>query len=237
MRAIFFDVDDTLYDQTEPFTTSFQKYFGQYKLDNFAVYKALRKHSDALFDDCVQGKLELSEMRRLRIQMALEDFGITVSDEVAELFQQGYLEAQQQITLVPEMAQLLTKLQQEDVQIGILTNGPGEHQQKKVNQLQLTKWIPAENIFISGIEGLAKPDPAIFKRIEERTGVSADQAIYIGDSYQNDIVGADAAGWQSIWLNHREHDFSKHPVQPTAIITHHADLLTDPALYTLLLKG
>lgn len=237
MRAIFFDVDDTLYDQTEPFTTSFQKYFGQYEIDILAAYKALRKHSDNLFDDSVSGKLTLDKMRLLRIQLALNDFGVTISDEIAEQFQQAYATAQNHITLVPEMAQLLTRLQQEKVQLGILTNGPGEHQQKKIDQLQLTKWIPAENMFISGVEGLAKPDPAIFKRIEEQIGVSADQAIYIGDSYQNDIVGADAAGWQSIWLNHRTHDFSEHSVQPTATITHHADLLTNPALQTLLLKG
>lgn len=237
MRAIFFDVDDTLYDQTEPFTTSFQKYFGQHEIDTLVAYKSLRKHSDDLFDDCVKGKLELEEMRRLRIQMALNDFDVAVSDEVAEQFQQTYLAAQNQITLVPEMAQLLTQLQHENVQVGILTNGPGTHQQKKIDQLQLNRWISAENMFISGVEGLAKPDPAIFKRIEERIGISANEAIYIGDSYQNDIVGANAAGWQSIWLNHRGHDFSKHPIQPTATITQHADLLNNEALQSLLLEG
>jgi len=46
-----------------------------------------------------------------------------------------------------------------------------------------------------------KPDPAIFRVALERLGVAADEAAMVGDSWQNDIVGATQCGIRAIWLN------------------------------------
>lgn len=46
----------------------------------------------------------------------------------------------------------------------------------------------------SGEAGASKPDPRIFRVAMERAGVAAAEAWFIGDQYENDVVGARGAG-------------------------------------------
>lgn len=50
----------------------------------------------------------------------------------------------------------------------------------------------------SHVVGLTKPDPRIFLHTIERLGVAPDEAVYIGDSYTQDVVGARRAGLRAI---------------------------------------
>ncbi len=43
-------------------------------------------------------------------------------------------------------------------------------------------------------EGVEKPDPEIFHRAVARSGTAAERAIYVGDIYTVDVLGARAAG-------------------------------------------
>ena len=53
--------------------------------------------------------------------------------------------------------------------------------------------------------GIQKPDPRLFEIAIERAGCTKRQLLHVGDSFQNDIVGAKQAGIKSVWLNrHRE---------------------------------
>ena len=54
---------------------------------------------------------------------------------------------------------------------------------------------------ISEEVGAAKPDPRIFHVALERAGVYADESVFIGDSWSNDVLGAQAVGIRPIWLN------------------------------------
>lgn len=47
------------------------------------------------------------------------------------------------------MRQLMQNLK-EKVTLGIITNGPAQHQWDKVNALGVTEWIPVGYVFISG---------------------------------------------------------------------------------------
>ena len=51
--------------------------------------------------------------------------------------------------------------------------------------------------------GVSKPDPAIFALALGRLGCSADEAVMVGDSWENDIVGAQRAGIRAVWFNPR----------------------------------
>ena len=52
--------------------------------------------------------------------------------------------------------------------------------------------------------GFAKPDPRTFALACEKTGVSPDQVLHIGDDLEADIRGARAAGMQAAWLRRPE---------------------------------
>lgn len=52
----------------------------------------------------------------------------------------------------------------------------------------------------SGAYGAAKPAPEIFAEALRRAGVAADRAVHVGDSLQEDVVGAQAAGITPVLL-------------------------------------
>jgi HAD superfamily hydrolase (TIGR01509 family) len=49
--------------------------------------------------------------------------------------------------------------------------------------------------------GVEKPDPRIFHLALERAGVAAEEAVYVGDLYSIDVVGARAAGLSAILMD------------------------------------
>jgi putative hydrolase of the HAD superfamily len=49
--------------------------------------------------------------------------------------------------------------------------------------------------------GVEKPDPRIFQLALERAGVAAGEAVYVGDLYTVDVVGARAAGLSAILMD------------------------------------
>jgi HAD superfamily hydrolase (TIGR01549 family) len=54
--------------------------------------------------------------------------------------------------------------------------------------------------FLSGDHGFAKPSPRVFQFLTERLaalGISPSETLMIGDSIENDIFPARAAGWQT----------------------------------------
>ena len=46
-----------------------------------------------------------------------------------------------------------------------------------------------------------KPDPRVFQGILEKTGVSAQDALYVGDTLFDDVHGAKLAGMSAVWIN------------------------------------
>ncbi|MGH2427822.1 MAG: HAD family hydrolase [Candidatus Limnocylindria bacterium] len=56
-------------------------------------------------------------------------------------------------------------------------------------------------VLASAAVGLAKPDPAFFRLALDTAGVSAHEAIMVGDSYRADVEGARAAGMDAVLLD------------------------------------
>ena len=56
---------------------------------------------------------------------------------------------------------------------------------------------------ISGIEGVEKPDPAIFHRALERAGVPAQRSVYVGDNPIFDVEAARAVGMVPVLIDRR----------------------------------
>ena len=48
--------------------------------------------------------------------------------------------------------------------------------------------------------GLSKPDQALFTMALSQLGVAAEHAVFVGDSYERDMVPAHAAGMKTIWI-------------------------------------
>lgn len=70
------------------------------------------------------------------------------------------------------------------------------------------------NIIISGSFGKGKPDASLFEFVLTETGLQADEAIMVGDNLMTDILGSSRVGMKSVWINRENMEPSKE-VQPT----------------------
>lgn len=198
-----FDVDDTLYDLAEPFKKALRKNFPEIEVDIEQVFLKYRAYSDEVFEKTVSGQMSMREMYIYRISKALEDYGYLITTQEALIFQRDYAEYQKLIELEPDMRKIFNYLKMCNLTMGIITNGPHKHQEKKIDILNVRKWIAKKNVMISGEFGHSKPDPQIFNSLEEKLDASNDDVYYIGDSFHSDVEGAWNAGWIPIWLNTR----------------------------------
>jgi putative hydrolase of the HAD superfamily len=57
-----------------------------------------------------------------------------------------------------------------------------------------------DGVIASAELGLAKPDPAPFRAGLERAGVAPEHAVHVGDSLEEDVAGARAAGIEPVLL-------------------------------------
>ncbi|MBC1669463.1 HAD family hydrolase [Listeria welshimeri] len=206
MINLIFDVDDTVYDQLKPFEEAFKTVFEKadpLKIEN--LYIKSRFYSDEVYHRVVRGEMPKAEMHIYRITQALNDFDYQITKKEAEAFQRAYEQNQRKIELSSGIKEILTWAKKNDITMGIITNGPKEHQQHKINDLQINDYIPANHTFISGGVGIEKPDKKIFELVEKQIGINCAETYYIGDSFENDVIGSKSAGWNAIWLNRRQH--------------------------------
>lgn len=219
MKTIIFDMDDTLYDQLIPFEKGIRKNFESIKIPIEDLYHANRAHSDAVFGLTESGEMSLEEMHAYRIMKAFETFNQSITKEEALLFQKDYRENQEKITLLADVKDTLTFCQDNEIPIGLITNGPEKHQQMKIAQLGLTKWFQPETIFISSAVGFRKPDKRIFQLVQDTLKLTPEDTFYVGDSFENDMVGAKNVGWQTIWCNRRNKEIPGDPEMIDYMVT------------------
>lgn len=206
MPALIFDIDDTLYNQAEPFTRAYNDVFpGRFELDPEIFFKTSRRYSNSVFDAAQRGEITMEEMYIYRIKNALASHGLTVTDAEALAFQESYSNYQGEISMTPAMTDFLAECVAEGRTLGIITNGPAELQHKKIKALGADRFIPAEHTFISGEVGFSKPDVRIFALVQDRLNLKAKDTYFLGDTYVNDMLGAHRCGWHTLWFNRRYH--------------------------------
>lgn len=115
------------------------------------------------------------------------------------------------LELDPAAIPLLTALRPR-YRLGLLTNGPGEMQWPKIERLLLKPYF--DEIIVAGDVGIYKPDPKVFEIILSRLDELPARALYVGDSYQMDVVGAKRAGLFSVWLRNPENSEPLDSVRP-----------------------
>ena len=69
-----------------------------------------------------------------------------------------------------------------------------------------------------------KPSPGIFAEALEAFRVQPEDALYVGDSQEDDIVGARAAGLAAAWVNRRGEDLKDEIPDPDYTLTTLGDL-------------
>jgi putative hydrolase of the HAD superfamily len=93
---------------------------------------------------------------------------------------------------------VLQMLRAAGYRLGVVSNADGRVAQL-LRDLALHEFF--ETIIDSHHVGFEKPDPAIFACALNELGAAADSAVYVGDMYAVDVLGARAAGLDAILLD------------------------------------
>ena len=147
--------------------------------------------------------------KRIWIEL-LREHGIA-DDDLAHSLSQAYIKLRTaSLALFNGVLPLLADLR-EKYTLGLLTNGPSDLQRGKINLLGLEAHFDA--IIVSGEMGIHKPDSRAFTCLLRKIDVPAERAVYVGNSYEVDIIGAHEAGMRSVWVNA---DGEQEPCDPIA---------------------
>jgi putative hydrolase of the HAD superfamily len=80
-----------------------------------------------------------------------------------------------------------------------------------------------DDIIISGNFGKGKPDPSIFEHALSRMSLSKEEVIMVGDNLMTDILGANRTGIKTVWIN--RHNKERNEIIPTYEIQHLEELI------------
>lgn len=151
---------------------------------------------------------------RRTVFVAVRDrFGL--DDGLDDLIDAYRNDVRERLREVPGARTCLADLRAAGHRVVIVTNGAGEAQQHKVDELGLRELV--DGVIVSGELGVAKPDPAIFEAAAGSIGQGLDGAWMVGDSAHHDIEGARRLGLRSVWID-RGRTWDPSLPSPTAVI-------------------
>lgn len=98
----------------------------------------------------------------------------------------------------PEVHRTLRALRDAGLQLAVVSNR-GNSFDEQLAQLELSQYF--EFALAAGVVDLWKPEAGIFLHAVERLGVQPNEAMYVGDNYFADVVGARNAGLQPVLID------------------------------------
>lgn len=216
VRAVFFDLDDTLFDHRHCARAALVGVRDQHAcfatVDPAELEGSHARILEELHLEVMAGRVALDAARIERFRRLYAWAGLDAPPEVAAraaaAYRRGYLEARREVR---GAAALLAAVQRH-ARIAVVSNNLLAEQRDKLRQCALDPYVDA--LVVSEEAGASKPDAAIFQIALERVAVTADEAVMIGDSWKNDIEGARTAGIGAVWFN-REGMRSPDPEVPT----------------------
>ena len=99
-------------------------------------------------------------------------------------------------TLYEDALPVLADLRGRGIRLGLISNG-----QRDLEEFALHHGLEVDAIVGSLAHGRIKPDPSIFLAALAALEAAPDEAVMVGDSYEDDIEGARALGIRAILLD------------------------------------
>jgi putative hydrolase of the HAD superfamily len=200
IKAVLFDIDDTLFDRNlaqsiilESMVKRLPKVFQHLKMER--ILEAFLE-SDRLTVAAFNAGAPSEGLRDARSRHFLRLLGI--QEDCAGVITDIYVNEYPSIKAPVEGAVPLIKTLKRRFKVGVVSNGLPDVQYRKLETLGLRDAFAC--IVLSEEIGIRKPDPEIFRRTADLLGVPPSTCLYVGDSYDSDIVGAKAAGMSTCWF-------------------------------------
>jgi putative hydrolase of the HAD superfamily len=175
-----FDLDDTLYKEIDYLSSAYRK-----------IATALQPR---IGHDIYAEMLQLYKNGKSTFDVIKDKYSVTMRvEEMVSI----YRFHEPEITLSPGAEELLLSLHRQFIPMGLLTDGRGHSQRKKLTALNIDRFFQV--VIISEEFGSEKPTPANYTEFSDR--YPGHTFFYVADNVNKDFIAPNQLGWTTIALN------------------------------------
>ncbi len=204
IKAVLFDLDDTLYRERDFVDQSFRsvarvmaKYLAERDKGRGREEKGdlqparVGESPEELFRQMIE--LMEQEGRGEIFNRLCERYDVDIPvEELVRI----YRETKPVLSLYPDGEEFLARLEKRQIKTGLITDGNAQVQYNKIRALGLDRRLDV--VLASYDLGLRKPDPGVYVYCLEKLGCGPEEAVYIGDNPLKDFIGARKLGMKTV---------------------------------------
>jgi putative hydrolase of the HAD superfamily len=200
LRAVFFDIDDTLYP-----TTEFAAGARRQAMEAMAAFPGVRLTADGLLAELREviaefGPNYASHYDRLLRRFPVEDLGGHSRGVLVAAGVVAYHDHKQgRIEPFPGVREALAALRGvAGLRLGVVTEGLEVKQHEKLLRLGVYGFLDPGAVFVSDAIGISKPNPKLWLRACAAVGVDPAESVYVGDNPEKDVAPARSLGMGTV---------------------------------------
>ena len=198
IKALYFDLDHTLWDFEQNSALAFKTLFKQYdiglELDSFLnVYIP---NNTAYWRLYSEGKIDKEKLRYERLKTVFDQLNYKASDALIFDMADAYIQTLPEYNTLFTGAISILEALKPHYAMHMITNGFKDVQHFKMKNSGLLPYF--ETVTDSSSVGKKKPDPEILNHALKVGGVRSSEAVMIGDSLEADIEGALSVGMHAV---------------------------------------
>ncbi len=185
IKAVFFDLDDTLFDRCLTIREYAKVLYRDLNLTlEESIFTEEFIHID---NNGYANKVEIYESLKQQFQI----------DHSSDWFFEHWANTAWEFPHINDNAiELLKRLRSVNIKTGIITNGTTRFQRTKIKNLYIEELLDA--VIISEEVGCKKPDRQIFDIAALKVNVLPIECVFVGDNFENDYLGSLNAGMNGI---------------------------------------
>lgn len=194
IKAVVFDLDDTLISEKEYIKSGFKviskKISKEYSLDTQEVYRLITD----LFNESAK-----NVFNRL-----LDKLNIKYNDEYIKELIHEYRGHMPQIRLYEDAKDILEYLYNTDLKLGIITDGYAVTQRNKLKVLDIEKNFDCIVVTDELGREFWKPHQKPYDIVKNQLCLEYEEMVYVGDNITKDFVTANKLGMTTVFIGREE---------------------------------
>ena len=131
-------------------------------------------------------------------RIVLKEAGLEADEKVVMGLLGMMQKAKMDLVLFDDVLEALDDLKKRGLKLGMISNIERD-MSATLEKLGLSTQL--DIVVTSQDAGFTKPQREIFQYALDRSGIKPDEAVYVGDQYQVDVIGAESAGMKGILLD------------------------------------
>ena len=198
LKAVFFDVDDTLYS-----TSEFAQRARSNSLDSLismglkAKKEELQRELDEVIREFTSNYEHHFDQLLMRLPERLKgdvNPALLTASAVVAYHDTKFSE----LVAYEDVLDVLRVLAQTDLVLGVITDGPVIKQAEKLIRLGVLPYLHARGIFITHQMGYSKTNVKLYERVCREFELRPETVMYVGDNPINDVDPPNAVGMVTV---------------------------------------